>query len=96
MARRFIQQDATHLEVDADRWHAYCLTWQLGKVAFMLDGKVVHETDILPNGPLGVVIWIDNQYAALPPIGGVRYGTLENRESAWIEVRELSVKSVVA
>ena len=42
---------------------------------------------------LGVVIWIDNQYAALPPDGRLRYGTLENQERAWIEIKNIQAGS---
>jgi len=94
-ARRFVEQDAARLELDASQWHAYRLAWQSGVLAFILDGKVVLETNVLPYGPLGIVIWIDNQYAALPPGGGIRYGTLGNPLPAWIEVRKLSVASGV-
>jgi len=95
-ARRFVEQDAARLELDASQWHAYRLAWQPEAVTLILDGKVVLETNVLPYGPLGIVIWIDNQYAALPPGGGIRYGTLGNPLPAWIEVRRLSVMSAAA
>jgi hypothetical protein len=40
---------------------------------------------------LGFVLWVDNQYAAFPPDGRIRFGSLENPEPAWIEVRNLSI-----
>ena len=52
------------------------------------------QTNISPNGPLSLVIWVDNQYAALPPRGRLRYGTLPNPEPAWLEIRELSIQEI--
>jgi hypothetical protein len=44
-------------------------------------------------GPLGLVIWIDNQYAAWRPDGTLRMGVLANPHPAWMEISELEVKS---
>jgi len=52
----------------------------------------VLETEIAPPGPLGLVLWVDNQYAALPPDGRLRYGTLPNPEAAWVELEELEIR----
>jgi hypothetical protein len=57
-----------------------------------VDGRTVLETALSPEPPLGLVIWVDNQYAALPPDGKFHYGTLPNPEAAWIEVKELLVR----
>jgi len=38
---------------------------------------------------LGIVIWIDNQYAAWSPDGKLRYGMCENRDPAWLEIKDL-------
>ncbi len=70
-------------------WHHFRIDWQPGGVIFLVDGVRVLETEVSPDGRLGVVIWIDNQYAALPPDGRLRYGTLENQESAWIEIKNI-------
>ncbi len=88
--RRIIHQDTVELPVDPTEWHEYALEWTLERVTFNLDGETMLETGVVPIGPLGLVLWIDNQYAALPPDGQIRYGTLPNPEPAWIEV-ELSV-----
>ena len=56
-------------------------------------GSIIHTTPVAPHGPLGLVIWIDNQYAALPPTGGLRFGTLANLQPAWLEIEQLEVGS---
>ena len=57
-----------------------------------MDGVEILHTDIAPSGPMSLVIWVDNQYAALPPNSRLRYGTLPNPEPAWMEIRELSIQ----
>jgi hypothetical protein len=91
LGRRFVQQDALQLQLDPTDWHTYGLTWQEGRVEFLLDGKMILQTDVSPLGPLGLVIWVDNQYAALPPGGRLRFGTLPSPDVAWIELADLAL-----
>ena len=72
-------------------WHSYGLAWESDRVRFSLDGQVLLETPIVPVGRLGLVIWVDNQYLALPPDGRFRSGTLENPDPVWIEGEQLSI-----
>ncbi len=85
-ARRFIHQDAVALQLDPTEWHTYQMEWRSGSVHFRVDEQPVFQTELAPIGPLGLVIWIDNQYAAFPPDGRLRYGTLPAQEETWIEV----------
>jgi len=85
-ARRIVRQDAVDLPVDPTEWHDYALEWGPELVTFRLDGEALLATEIVPAGPLGLVLWVDNQYAALPPDGRLRYGTLSNPQPAWIEI----------
>ncbi len=89
IARRFIQESAIHFPVGVSEWHTYCLEWQTNRVVFLLDGDLLLETAIAPTGPLGLVIWIDNQYAAFPPNGRLSFGRLPNPEKSWMEIGNL-------
>jgi len=86
LARRFVHQDARLLQLDPTEWHTYRMDWSQGTVHFYVDDRSVFQTGVAPSGPLGLVIWIDNQYAAFPPDGRLRYGTLPAQDEAWIEV----------
>lgn len=55
--------------------HTYTLEWRADGARFAIDGEPVLETDSAPRGPLGAVIWIDNQYAVATPQGRIRFGT---------------------
>ena len=91
LARYFVRQDAFNLDVDVTGWHSYGFTWEEGFVRFKLDGESEMETPISGRGPLGLVVWIDNQYAAFPPSGRFAYGTLGGKTTTWLEIRNLSV-----
>ena len=56
-----------------------------------VDNVLVFESAVSPKGPLGLVIWIDNQYAAFTPEGKIGFGVLENPEPAWLEVKDIVV-----
>jgi hypothetical protein len=56
-----------------------------------VDGTLVFESQVTPKPPLGLVIWVDNQYAAFTPEGKIGFGVLENPEPVWVEVKEIDV-----
>jgi hypothetical protein len=77
--------------VDPTQWHGYQIDWRENRVIFKVDNAPVYESSVSPTGPLGLVIWIDNQYAAFTPEGKIGFGVLENPEPAWLEVKEIEV-----
>lgn len=88
LASQIVRQDAAAVRVDVTQWHEYTLSWLCEAARFEVDGKVILTTPLAPHGPLGLVIWIDNQYAAWRPDGSLGYGTLEN-PSAWLEIENI-------
>jgi hypothetical protein len=58
-------------------------------VNFSVDGNEVLRTRTSPLAPLGLVVWIDNQYAAWPPDGRVAYGVLPTPKDCWVEIKDL-------
>ena len=56
-----------------------------------VDDLQVFESRVSPKPPLGLVIWLDNQYAAFTPEGKIGFGVLENTEPAFLEIRELEI-----
>jgi hypothetical protein len=91
VAQRFVRQSAVALDLDPTDWHTYHLAWHPDRVIFSVDGSPALETKTAPAGPLGLVMWIDNQYAALPPSGRLTFGSLANPAEAWIELAGLKV-----
>ncbi len=77
--------------VDPTKWHRYKLDWRERRVRFEVDDVQVFESPVSPRPPLGLVIWLDNQYAAFTPEGKIGFGVLENTEPAWLEIRDLEL-----
>jgi hypothetical protein len=88
---KVINEDSSALSVDVTQWHAYRLEWSQGGVVWYVNEVRVFESPVSPNPPLGLVIWIDNQYAAFTPDGKIGFGVLENPEPAWLEISDLSL-----
>ena len=88
LASQIVRQDAAAVRVDVTQWHEYTLSWLCEAARFEVDGKVILTTHLAPHGPLGLVIWIDNQYAAWRPDGSLGYGTLAN-PAAWLEIENI-------
>ncbi len=74
-------------------WHVYTIDWQLERVRFYLDGVPLLEASPAPSGPLGLVIWLDNQFLQFAPWGRFRWGLVEKREVQWLELDWLAVET---
>jgi hypothetical protein len=88
---RVIAEDGVALDINVTQWHRYSLEWRETRVSFEVNDVQAFESPVSPNPPLGLVIWIDNQYAAFTPEGKIRFGVLENPEPAWLEVRDVQI-----
>ena len=79
--------------VDVTQWHSYRLEWEAKRVAWYVDDALVFESTVSPHPPLGVIIWIDNQYAAFTPEGKIAFGVLANEEE-WLEVEDIVISEM--
>jgi len=93
IARRFIRQEAVTLDIIPTDWHSFAIQWHRSRLTFIVDDEITLETGCVPTPPLGLVIWIDNQFASFRKSGRLTFGTLENSEEAWIEIADLSLDS---
>ena len=91
MLGRVIDEDGVTLSVDPTQWHRYRLDWREKRVSFEVDDVQVFESPVSPNPPLGLVIWIDNQYAAFTPEGRIAMGVLEGKDE-WLEIKDLEIQ----
>ena len=87
---KVVKEDGVRLGIDVTEWHGYRFEWSPERSAFWVDAVLVLETSVAPRSPLGLVIWIDNQYAAWRPDGKLGFGILENSQ-AWLEIAELEI-----
>ena len=90
---RVIEEDAATVNVDVTQWHEYRLEWSPRRSRFWVDSYLVLDSPVSPRPPLGIVIWIDNQYAAFTPEGKLRWGMEKNEEPAWLEIENIEIKT---
>ncbi len=93
LLRRFVRQEAALAPVDPTAWHSYALEWQSSGLRLLVDGQPALQTSLAPAGGLGLVVWIDNQYAAFAADGRLRSGSLANPQPAWLKIRGLALES---
>ncbi len=85
-----VVQDAAPIDIDVTSWHDYSIDWLREILEFKIDGETCFKTDVSPRHPLGLVLWIDNQFAAWTPEGHLGYGTLDS-PNASLEIKSLEV-----
>jgi hypothetical protein len=88
---RVIDEDAALVTSDPRTWRTYRIEWEPDRVVFHVDGQLLLESQVSPRAPLGVVVWIDNQYAAFEPSGRLRWGVEVTPEEAWLEIADIQI-----
>lgn len=77
-------------------WHTYTLEWGTQQARFAVDGEPLLVDGPSPRGPLGFVMWLDNQYLVATPQGRLRWGLLEVEGVQWMEVDRFVIEPVTA
>ncbi|MDY7079331.1 MAG: hypothetical protein SXV54_20650 [Chloroflexota bacterium] len=80
------------VEAEMTRWHIYTIEWGTEQASFSVDGEPVMEAAPSPWGPLGFVMWVDNQYMVVAPWGRFRWGLLDAPGRQWMEVDSLTIE----
>ena len=75
-------------------WHVYSIDWRRDRVRFYLDGGLLLETSHAPAGPLGLVVWIDNQFLQVAPWGLFGWGLVAKEVAQWLEIEWLAAESI--
>jgi hypothetical protein len=78
--------------VDATRWHTYCLEWGIEEARFSVDDEPMLTGAPSPRGPLGFVMWLDNQYLVARPWGRFAWGLLQVPQRHWLEVSQFDIE----
>jgi hypothetical protein len=85
-----IRESATDVPLTA--WHTYVIEWGVEYTTFSVDDRPVLERAPSPVGPLGFVMWLDNQYMIVKPWGRFGWGLLEKPGRQWLEVDRLLIE----
>ncbi len=93
IAQRAMRISEAPLEMAMTEWHTYTIAWEEQQTRFSVDDELVLEARSSPRGPLGFVMWLDNQYAVVTPWGRLGYGLLESSQCQWMEVDLLSIET---
>jgi hypothetical protein len=85
----------TTIPADMTRWHTYTLEWGVEYSRFSVSvQESLHPMPVLsapsPRGPLGFVMWMDNQYLVATPWGRFRWGLLDARSRQSNQARPTS------
>lgn len=72
-------------------WHTYTIEWGTKRARFFVDNAAVLDCDTPPRGPLGLVLWKDNQFLVITPQGRLRQGLLGCAGEQWMEVETLEI-----
>jgi len=91
LMRRFYHAEETLLHFDPSQWHSYVVDWRMDRVVFLMDGEIQAVSAEPPSSPLGLVIWIDNQFAVASTENGMRFGVVPIDEPQWLEVANLRI-----
>jgi len=92
LARRFAQaHEALLADIALTEWHTYEIDWVERQAVFRVDGLERLRSPAPPRGPLGFVLWIDNQYAIASRAGRFGFGLCETKEEQWLEVADLTL-----
>lgn len=89
--QRILQVREAALEAGMTAWHTYVLEWGLRAVRFTVDGRPVLVAPA-PRGPMGFVMWLDNQYLVATPWGRFCWGVLDAPDEQWMEVEHLRIE----
>jgi len=92
LARRMIKAHERLLDARMTEWHDYELTWKKGEAVFRVDFAEVLRSPAPPAAPLGLVIWIDNQFAVASEAGEFRFGLIAHSEERWMEIEAISLR----
>jgi hypothetical protein len=92
IAQRAMGVSEATVHAPMTEWHTYAVEWSTKQARFSVDGDLALESESSPGGPLGFVMWLDNQYAVVTPWGRLGYGLLESPHRQSMEVDTLVIE----
>ena len=93
LAQRAIGVSEKLIDVEMTEWHTYKIEWGVKTARFTVDETLMLACTTPPRGPLGLVIWLDNQAMVVTPWGQFRHVLVASSTPQWMEVAEVQVIS---
>jgi hypothetical protein len=94
IGQRAIQVSEALVPAEMTTWHTYLIEWHPKAAHFSVDGERILAGAPAPRGPLGFVLWLDNQYMVVTPWGKFGYGLLDAPGRQWLEVAEVTIENI--
>lgn len=95
LGQRAIAVSEAAIDTGMTAWHTYELHWGKTGATFNVDNEPVLTCPTPPRGPLGFVLWIDNQALTVTPWGRFGWRTVALTEEQWLEIDTLEITSNV-
>lgn len=92
IAQRVLKIDEMILPTNMEEMHEYRLEWENQRVSFYIDGVELFHSKYAPQGPLGFVAWIDNQFMVATPRGQIQNGIMAT-DDQWLEIASLDIRA---
>jgi hypothetical protein len=73
-------------------WHTYRLEWDVCRARFHVDDTCFLDCETSPRGPLGFVMWLDNQAMVATPWGRFAHRVLPTSAPQWMDVASLTIE----
>lgn len=90
--QRAVKVQEAIIKPEMTEWHTYGIEWGSEQAAFSVDGEILLANAPAPQGPLGFVMWLDNQFMIVTPWGRLGWGILDVPDRQWMEVDWLSIE----
>ncbi len=94
VAQRAINVSEAIVPAEMTGWHTYVIEWQARRVRFFVDKDLLLDCRTAPRGPLGFVMWLDNQFMLVTPWGRLQHGLLNAPGRQWMEVERLQIHKI--
>jgi len=91
IGQRAIGVHEAQIACDLTEWHTYRIEWGMRGARFSVDGESVLICNQAPRGPLGLVIWKDNQALALTPWHLPHHQLVACDNPQWLEIADLII-----
>ena len=93
IAQRALGVSEAIVDAAMTEWHIYTIEWGRKRARFMVDDTEILTCATPPRGPLGLVIWLDNQYMVVTPQGRLRHGVIQKETHQWLALAHVSILS---
>jgi hypothetical protein len=93
LIRSVLSVESATLDIGLEAWHNYRIDWKTDQVDFFVDGEPILHTTVTPRPPLGLVLWIDNQFLCASPSAGLRFGVLPTVAPQRLELESPAVET---